>query len=325
MSNDYCEQHEHNVPCKLTGRQTTPGFCQIACKQRPEQFKAVTLDQMRNVLRPELTDEQLADKDLVSVIIPVCKADESWALKTEASIRKQAVGPIEILDDRDINHEGHRVLMNRMTKRAKGKYLLRLDAHCAMSPGWDARMKSSCDEKTIVAAMVDSLNTKTWGGSSIDMGLMILDKNMDNTYPPWKSLVQRELEEPTMGLAGHNYMIQKDHYWRHGGCDEDLGIREAGGLEWALKAWLTGGRVIIRTDVVCCHLFRQPEIGVSGARKDRDPTLMLAKKWASGMGKGQIYGLYWLAHKFESWLNWKQELTLKKDNTSERILRNAQA
>ncbi len=62
--------------------------------------------------------------------------------------------------------------------------------------------------------------------------------------------------------------------------------------------------MIIRTDVVCCHLFRAPEIGVGDAVKDCDATLMLAQKWAVGMGKGQIYGLYWLARKFEPWLNW---------------------
>lgn len=302
--NNYCEQHEHNVPCKLTGRNTTPGFCQIGCKQRPEQFKAQTLDQMRIVLRPALTEEQLADTDLVSVIIPVCDADEEWIGRTIESVHDNAVGPTQILALRDKNHEGHRILMNRMAKDADGKYLLRIDAHCAMSPGWDARMKASCDEKTVVAAIVDSLDTKTWAGKSVDMGLIILNDVMDNTYPPWKRLIDREIEEPTMGLGGCNYMIQKDHYWYHEGCDEELGIREAGGLEWALKAWLTGGRVIIRTDVVCCHLFRVPEIGVSGAEKDRDPTLMLAKRWANGKGKGQIYGLYWLAHNFESWLGW---------------------
>jgi len=261
-----------------------------------------------------LTEEQLADKDMVSVVIPVAEADEIWILKTEESIRDTAVGPIEILDDRDMNHKGHRVLMNNMAKRAKGKYLLRIDTHCTMSPGWDARMKASCGEKIVVAPMVDSLNTTTWRGSSIDMGLIILDDKMDNTYPPWKSLAQREIEEPTMGLGGCCYMIQKDHYWYHEGCDEELGIREAGGLEWALKAWLTGGQVLIRTDVVCCHLFRAPEIGVNNAVKDRDATLMLAQKWATGMGKGQVYGLYWLARKFEPWLNWdkKSELTLTK-------------
>lgn len=312
--NDYCEKHEHNVPCKLTGRNTTPGFCQIACKQRPEQFKAVTLDQMRNVLRPELTEEQLTDEDLVSVLIPVAEADYDNAAKTITSVHDNAVGRIEVIANTDIEHVGHRVMTNRMAAQAEGKYLLRLDAHCAMSPGWDARMKSSCDEKTVVAAIVDSLNTKTWRGSSVDMGLIILSDVMDNTYPPWKSLAQREIEEPTMGLGGCNYMIQKDHYWYHEGCDEELGIREAGGLEWALKAWLTGGQVIIRTDVVCCHLFRAPEIGVGDAVKDCDATLMLAKRWAIGYGKGQIYGLYWLARKFEPWLNWdkKQELTLAR-------------
>ena len=261
-----------------------------------------TIDKARIRLRPPLTKAQLNDKELVSVIIPVADADMEYIDRTAANITAMAIGPVEILRDHDYKHEGHRVMMNRMAKRAKGKYLFRLDAHCAMSPSWDARMKTSCGEKTIVAAIVDSLDVETWRGSGVDMGLVILDSKMDNTYPPWKRLVDRNIEEPTMGLGGCNYMIQKNHYWYHEGCDEELGIREAGGLEWSLKAWLTGGRVIIRTDVVCCHLFRDPEIGVNNAVKDRDATVMLAQRWASGMGRGQGYELGWLARKFEPWI-----------------------
>ena len=98
-------------------------------------------------------------------------------------------------------------------------------------------------------------------------------------------------------------MIQKDHYWYHEGCDEELGIREGGGLEWALKAWLTGGEVIIRTDVVCYHLFREPEIGIQNAKKTCEPMAMLARKWSCGLGKGQKRGLYWLANRFEKYLD----------------------
>ncbi len=260
---------------------------------------------MRTVLRPDLTDEQVADKDLVSVCIPVCDADEEWIERTIKSVEENAVGPYEILAIRDKDHEGHRVLLNRMARDAGGKYLLRLDAHCSLSPGWDARMKSSCGKKTIVKSMLDALEPNTWTNKYQDIGFIGLSQTMDNTYPPWKGLAEREIEEPCMSLTGCCWMIQKDHYWQHDGCDEDLGIREGGGLEWALKAWLTGGEVILRTDVVCCHLFREPEIGVSGAKKDREPMQMLCQKWASGEGKGQIHGLSWLAAQFESYLSWE--------------------
>lgn len=306
---DYCKAHTHDVPCKHTGIRTTALYCKVACRGNPKKFE--TLDEIRERLRPALTEAQLADKDLVSVIIPVCEADEKQILKTVQSIRDSAVGPIEILDDRDLNQEGHRVLMNRMAKRAKGKYLLRIDAHCSMSPGWDARMKSSCGYKTIVKPMLDALEAGTWQGGDKDIGFIGLDREFNNVYPKWKGIHQRQIEEPSMSLGGCCWMIQKDHYWYHEGCDEELGIREGGGLEWALKAWLTGGEVLIRTDVVCCHLFRDPEIGVNDAKKTCEPITMLAQKWAANQGKGQIYGLYWLARRFEQYLEFGESAVMK--------------
>ncbi|MHC4605034.1 MAG: hypothetical protein ACYS6W_17090, partial [Planctomycetota bacterium] len=47
------------------------------------------------------------------------------------------------------------------------------------------------------------------------------------------------------------------YYWQLDGSDESLGEWGGIGAEWALKAWLTGGRCLIRTDVVCYHLFRK--------------------------------------------------------------------
>ena len=308
---DYCKTHTHDVPCKLTGGKTTALFCKVACRGRPAEYKVKSLEEIRKELRPALTEAQLADQEMVSVIIPVCDADEGLIIRTEQSVRDNAVGPIEILDDRDTNHEGHRVLMNRMARVAEGKYLLRLDAHCSLSPGWDARMKSSCGEKTIVRTMVDALKANTWLGGDQDIGFIGLDKEFNNTYPKWKAINLRQIEEPSMSLTGCCWMIQKDHYWFHGGCDEELGIREAGGLEWALKAWLTGGEVLIRTDVVCCHLFRDPEIGVNNAEKTCEPTAMLAQKWASNLGKGQTHGLHWLAGRFERYLGFGESEAMK--------------
>ena len=302
ISTEYCKTHTHDVPCKHTGGRTTALFCKVACRGRPAEFKSPPIKELRDKLRLPLNDAQLNDKDLVSVVIPVCDADGEWIERTVKSVGDNAVGPIEILCDPDVKHVGHRVLMNRMARRAKGKYLLRLDAHCAMSPGWDARMKASCGPKTIVKVMLDALDQKKWTGGYQDAGFIALDSEFNNTYPKWKQIGMREIEEPSMSIAGCCWMIQKDHYWQHDGCDEELGIREGGGLEWALKAWLTGGEVLIRTDVVCCHLYRPPEIGVNDAEKTCEPMAMLAQKWASGMGKGQIYGLYWLAHRFEQYL-----------------------
>ena len=71
-------------------------------------------------------------------MIPVGKIDEQYLERTVRSVEDNAVGPVEILIEHDKEQEGHRVLTNRMARKAKGKYLLRLDCHSSMSEGWDA-------------------------------------------------------------------------------------------------------------------------------------------------------------------------------------------
>ena len=276
------------------------------CKQRPEQYKRKSLDEHRARVRSPLTAEQKADKETVSVMIPVGQVDEQYLERTVQSIEGNAVGPIEILVEHDHEGEGHRFLTNRMAARARGKYLLRIDCHVALSEGWDARMKASCGPTTLLKPMLDALDTETWTGKGRDMGMILLTKTMQNTYPLMsESLEERAIEQETMSILGCAYMIQKDYYWHHDGCEEALGVWGAGGLEWVLKVWLTGGRVILRTDVVCCHLFRQSgttpfQIDINRLNKT---FVELGTRWRSGLGKGQTRPLSWLSERFSKYLN----------------------
>ncbi len=302
----YCENHNGNELCKLTNRVVSKGFCRFVCKRRPEQYEAVHLDRLREHIRKPLTAEQLADKETVSVMIPVGAVDEQYLERTVESVVKNAVGPIEILVEHDREKEGHRVLTNIMAARAKGKYLLRIDCHSAMTEGWDARMKESCGPTTLLTPVIDALDIETWAGRGRDMGLVVLTKTMQNTYPLFSHNVEsREIEEETMSILGCTYMIQKDYYWHHDGCEEALGVWGAGGLEWVLKVWLTGGRVMLRTDVVSYHLFRKGgktpfDIDIKRLNKT---FIELGTRWRSGLGKGQTRPLSWLSERFSKYLN----------------------
>ncbi len=304
--NEYCETHKPKEICKLTNRLVTAGFCKLVCKQRPEKYKKVSLDKFRAHIRKPLTKEMKSDKDTVTVIIPTGNMDEQYVDRTVQSIKDNAVGSLEILIEVDKEKEGHRVLTNRMAAKARGKYLLRIDAHCAMSEGWDARMKASCGPTTLLTPVIDALDAETWTGKGRDMSMVTLTRTLQNTYPMFdKTIPNRDIEEETMSIVGCTYMIQKDYYWHHDGCEEALGIWGAGGLEWVLKTWLSGGRVMVRTDTVCCHLFRvDGKIPFYIDLKKLNKTFVeLGNRWRSGLGKGQTRSLVWLEQKFSKQLN----------------------
>lgn len=304
--NEYCENHKAKEICRLTNRLVTAGFCKLVCKQRPEKYRKASLEKFRSHLRKPLTKEEKSDKSTVSVIIPVGKIDEQYVDRTVQSIKDNAVGSLEILIESDKEKEGHRVLTNRMAAKAKGKYLLRIDAHSAMSEGWDARMKASCGPTTLLTPIIDALDPEMWTGKGRDMSMVTLTRTLQNTYPMFdRSIPNRNVEEETMSILGCTYMIQKDYYWHHQGCEEALGIWGAGGLEWVLKVWLTGGKVMVRTDTVCCHLFRDDgktpfDIDIERLNKT---FLELGNRWRSGLGRGQTRSLAWLEDKFSKYLN----------------------
>jgi hypothetical protein len=254
---------------------------------------------------------------MVTVMIPVGNVDEQYVDRTVQSIRDNAVGSLEILIERDTEKEGHRVLTNRMAKAARGKYLLRIDAHSTMSPGWDARMKASCGPTTLLTPVIDALDEETWTGKGRDMAMVVLTPTMQNTYPIFaESITDRPDEIETMSILGCTYMMQKEYYWHHEGCEEALGTWGAGGLEWVFKVWLTGGRVIARTDTVCCHLFRADgklPYGIDLVRLNQ--TFMeLGNRWRDGLGRGQTRPLAWLSQKFEKYLNNKVQWAGKNNS-----------
>ncbi len=303
MMDSYCKAHSDNDYCTKINQYVTGAFCQIACKGDAKRYYSPPLDELRAKYRLDLTKEEKLDKDIISVIIPVCKADEQYLKRTIASLRDNAVGAVEVIIEGDKKNEGLRVLMNRGVKKARGKYVMKLDAHCAMSPEWDARMKASCQPDTIIKPMLDTLEPETWKGKGKDMGFVGLDKEMRNQFlNSWKSLLDRSIEEETLSLIGCCFMMEKEYYERYGGCDESLGNWGALGLEWALKTWLTGGRVLIRTDTVCCHLFRYDKPFECDEEQLNKNFKLLGRKWYAGLGEGQTKPLPWLLHKFAPYM-----------------------
>jgi hypothetical protein len=210
-------------------------------------------------------------EEKTSVII-VARNEENLN-KTLGSLIANATGEIEILVGLDgcrydvINNEkvatlqfnqhiGRRKISNQLVKLATGKYLFEVDAHCAVSYGWDTRLKCVCDDNIIVGCSVNSIDEKLWGcdedikwvgGKIIEDAKWKWDK-IDNN-------VEKIEEVESFNACG--WMIRKDYFEKLDGHDEDLGEWGWENVEWTLKNKSNSGRIIIRTDVIVSHLFRK--------------------------------------------------------------------
>ncbi len=326
----YCIQHKPETYCKIAKKKAKEIFCRMVCQGRGEEFANCTsYEKERLNIRWPLNKRQLADKRLVSVIIPCIKEDYQYLRRTIDSLYKNAAGRVEIViaydgfqpDEQliDTKHVafvpivGQRVAMNQMVDMANGEFIFRIDAHCAMSEGWDARMKESCREKTIVCADIDRLDTETWEGEGFDAGIWVFDENMKlemirNVIGPRS----RVLEAEVMTTMGQAFMIRKEYYLACGGCDEELGPYGDMGLEWSLKTWLVDGRTVIKRDVVCCHLFRPGENVVKIDKASRIfSSNKLYKQWVLGKDPKVRKPFWWLLNKFQHYKKWSKDAKLR--------------
>jgi len=86
-----------------------------------------------------------------------------------------------------------------------------------------------------------------------------------------------------------------------GGHDETLGKHGNVGSEWSLKVWLTGGKMLLRTDVVCAHLFRKKTPFEYSYDDRENGRKKLYKQWVLGEDPRRKRPIEWLLYKFHNY------------------------
>ena len=124
-----------------------------------------------------------------------------------------------------------------------------------------------------------------------DMGIRKIDYMMTD-------LDDKVME--TMAFTGCGYMMRKKRFIELGKCWEQLGRWGNTGAEWALKIWLSGGRVLVHRDVICGHLFRNQYIKGHDESITKMGMQLLGSRFQCMKGPEQIYPLNWLGHRFNN-------------------------
>lgn len=272
---------------------------------------------------------------MLSVIIPA--KSEIYLEKTILDILKNAEGEIEIiveldgwlpepaLDVRDnrvlfVHHPvgiGQRACINHGVSMAKGKYVMKLDAHCAVDRGFDVKLAADCDPTWTVVPRMYNLDVETWKPK--------LHKLTDYMYigcsdgrllrAEYYGSRQPQNDKPideTMCCMGPGWFMHKQRFIDQGGCDEN---HECGwgqqGVEVACKAWLSGGALMVNKKTWFAHWFRG-HLGfpypISGNTIERvrkySRDLWINDKWEK-----QTRPFQWLIDKFDP-PGWDQSITL---------------
>ncbi|MCK5219121.1 hypothetical protein KAR10_06350, partial [bacterium] len=218
---------------------------------------------------------------------------------------------------------GQRRAINEGAKLAQGKFIMKLDAHCAIGEGFDVKLAADCEYEWTVVPTMKRLEIKTWQPKPRGVvNYMYITsptaekpfraqyyegKAKDNFKRQSRS---KKMIDDIMCCMGPCFFMHKDRFWELGGCDEGHGGWGQQGIEVALKAWLSGGSLKVNKSTWFAHWFRVSGVKcpwpMSG-RKQENARKYSRDLWLNDKWPGQKRKLQWLLDKFSP-PGWENEI-----------------
>jgi len=280
----------------------------------------------------------------LSVIIPA--RNEEYLQKTIDSVFAASEAETEVIAITDgyqpdpplveeprltvIHHgeaRGQRPSINEAARIAKGRFIMKLDAHCNVGPGFDRILCEDWKPGWTIVPRMYNLDVETWEPK--------LHKCVDYMYAGWNEKGElralyytgserrrwHDREEEigeTMCCMGPGWFLNKDEFWANGGCDEEHGHWGQQGIEVSFKAWLSGGALMVDKHTWFAHWFRGGggpgfpyPISQSTINHARQYSMEL---WLKDAWPQQTRSWKWLVEKFKP-PSWEDYLLLTDEKT----------
>lgn len=232
---------------------------------------------------------------------------------------------------------GQRAMTNHLARLSTAKYLMKTDAHCSFSQGFDVEMMKDMQENRTLIPVLLNLHVYDWvcpAGHRTYQGKVDKCSQCDN-----RDLRQEMVWEPkhrpilsnfafdsnmvfqhiaeqspealneTMCIQGCGWMVTREKYWELDLSGEEFGSWGSQGVEVSCKTWLSGGECVCTKNAYMGHLFRsEEEFPYQRDMKQVDHAnahardLFLNSKWPKAQRK-----LSWLIEKFNYPCDWTPE------------------
>lgn len=243
----------------------------------------------------------------VSVVIP--SRNEEYLAKTVDEVFTKATGdvecivvldawwPVPILPDRKklvlIHHSeprGMREGINAAAAIAKGKYLMKLDAHCLLGEGYDEILAKDCQPDWLCVPSRYSLDAEKWtrGYGPLEYDFLTWPFEKDDQfghglhgkkfrgptgmgsmrpkdYYYLERLRKDVLTDDIMSLQGSCWFIERQRFFDLGGMDTRFHNVFQEAQESYFKTFLSGGRVVVNKKTFYAHYHKRtpPQYGMS--------------------------------------------------------------
>ena len=291
--------------------------------------------------------------DILSVIIPA--RNEEYLQKTIDCVLEAAVEDIEVIAVCDgywpdpplkdhpsvvVLHYtesiGQRGAINQAARIAKGKYIMKLDAHCSVGPGFDKILKEDCEYEWTMVPRMHNLDIKTFTPKFLDDPETGLRKAKVHDYmyiggpsedPERWSLramyygkyagvvaarpkSNDKLIDETMCLMGPCWFMHKDKFFDIECFDDKKYTFFQEAQELGFKVWLSGGRVIRNKKTWYAHMHKGQKygsnFGLSKKKKYKDEDTCV-DFWMNNRWHKQTRQFKWLIDKFMPLEGWPED------------------
>jgi len=239
---------------------------------------------------------------------------------------------------------GQRAACNIGARVSQSKYVMKLDAHCAVGQGFDRIMIEDMQPDWTMVPTMYNLHVFNWvcpnghrryqspSGPCEECGeptekeivwhaktnpettAMRFDSDMKFQY--WRQYKKRQQGDlvDTMSLLGACWLLERDRYHDLNICDEGHGGIGWGqqGTEVSCKTWLSGGRLVCTKKTWFAHMFRTQggDFGfpypISG-RDVRDAREYSKDLWLGNNWDKAIYPMSYILEKFWPIPGWTEE------------------
>lgn len=249
---------------------------------------------------------------------------------------------------------GQRAATNQAARLSKAKYVMKIDAHCAVDKGFDVKMMAEMqDDYTMVPTMYN-LHAFDWVcacghriyqgptpekcpqcGGQMEREIIWKAKpsprsnffRFDNTlhFQYWKEFEKRPEAEgdiaETMSIQGSCFMLTREKYWELDISSESFHSWGQQGTEVACKTWLSGGKLVVNKKTWYAHMFRTQGGDFSfpyqnPQSKVNENRELSRKLFADNQWSGAKYKFSWLLDKFWPILGWTED-DLRKQKKKE--------
>lgn len=227
----------------------------------------------------------------ISVIIP--SKQERFLQQTIDDLLVKAKGDIEVIvildgywpdpplkeDSRVLiihwgEGRGLRPAVNAGVAMAKGKYVMKIDAHCMFAEGFDEILKNDCDENWLVIPRRVSLDAFEWkiaetGRPPIDYEYISYPYAKELTSVRKGNIWYERIKERVNILIDEDMSFQGSCWFMRKSYFENLGSLRVEGWgtfvlepeELGNKVWLSGGKVMINKKLWYAHWHKGKEHG----------------------------------------------------------------